>query len=285
MRKVFFIDSENVGDSWISLLDTVTDDDEILVFYTAKSPHISYKNAILLKNSSKKVSFIECFEGSNALDFQLCTELGYRVHNIADDEFVIVTNDSGFDAAVKYWKKRNIPVSRIRGAECTQETTPNAKSQEDTSPAKTAVSVETKPANKARKYTAEELKAMEILYIIGRNDLGLLHLALQQLFGANKGNEYYKEFKSDPDSEYTDFIKNHIFLPVSEKRNRYCSIAFELNHVKMPKDFPDFVLKTWRKKSNLNSFRSALLTQYGKDKYESYYSIIKAHVKILDIIK
>ena len=42
MRNIFFVDSENVGDSWIQLFDYLNDDDCILVFYTDKSPNMSY---------------------------------------------------------------------------------------------------------------------------------------------------------------------------------------------------------------------------------------------------
>ncbi|MCQ2558862.1 MAG: PIN domain-containing protein, partial [Oscillospiraceae bacterium] len=73
LKKYYLIDSENVGDSWISLLLSAAPEDEILVFYTLKSPHMSYKNLILLKQSPREVCFIECCEGANALDFQLCT--------------------------------------------------------------------------------------------------------------------------------------------------------------------------------------------------------------------
>ncbi len=100
MNKIYFIDSENVGDSWISLLNTIAKEDEILVFYTAKSPHMNYKNLVLLKQSPREVTFIECCEGNNALDFQLSTELGYRVSDLDDTEFIIVSNDTGFDAVV-----------------------------------------------------------------------------------------------------------------------------------------------------------------------------------------
>ena len=40
MSKKYFVDSENVGDSWIDLLDTASEEDEILVFYTEKSPNM-----------------------------------------------------------------------------------------------------------------------------------------------------------------------------------------------------------------------------------------------------
>lgn len=121
MGKTYFIDSENVGDNWISLLGAVTEEDVILVFYTNRSPHMNYRNVILLKQSPVDVTFIECCEGNNALDFQLCTDLGYRIHELREDEeFIIVSNDTGFDAVVKYWKKRKMPVRRIQGKTCAQ---------------------------------------------------------------------------------------------------------------------------------------------------------------------
>ena len=284
MKKTYYIDSENVGDAWISLLETVTDDDTILVFYTAKSPHMNYKNLILLKESPKKVTFIECCEGSNALDFQLCTELGFRVHDKADNEFIIVSNDTGYDAVIKYWKKRDVLIKRIKAAECSPKpakaTVLPSPKPEKAEPAPTPMISEKKnPAKEA------DLKAMEVLYIVGKDNLQDLHTALQQLFGPQKGKTYYNTFKSDP--SYNTFLENHIKLSPEEKRIRYCTIVFSLSEPKleMPKDFPKFVTETWKKKKNLNSFRAALQTKYGKDKYEKYYSLIKAHIKILDNIK
>ena len=120
MSKTFFIDSENVGDNWTQLLDAVDSSDELLVFYTQKSPHMSYRNLIKLKNSPKDVNFIECFEGNNALDFQLVSELGYRLGQggASGCEYFIVSNDNGFEAAIKYWKRKGFPVRRFNGKAC-----------------------------------------------------------------------------------------------------------------------------------------------------------------------
>lgn len=77
MRNIFFVDSENVGDSWIQLFDYLNDDDCILVFYTDKSPNMSYANVVALKQSPFEPEFILCENGTdNALDFQLVTYLG-----------------------------------------------------------------------------------------------------------------------------------------------------------------------------------------------------------------
>ena len=113
--KYYLIDSENVGDFWIPLLDIPAEQAELIVFYTNNSPHMSYDSLIKLKESDRKVTFIKCYEGTNALDFQLCSELGFLIAGSPSDEFIIVTNDTGYDAAVKYWRRKEYSVKRIAG--------------------------------------------------------------------------------------------------------------------------------------------------------------------------
>lgn len=117
MKRIYFGDSENVGDIWVPLLVASQSDEEVIVFYTQKSPHMNYENVRLLKETEKEAEFIKCFEGSNALDFQLVTQLGYLLCENQENRYVIVSNDTGFDAAVRYWKQRNMPVQRLSGKE------------------------------------------------------------------------------------------------------------------------------------------------------------------------
>ena len=113
--KHYLIDSENVGDFWIPLLELPADQAELIVFNTKNSPHMSYDSLIKLKESDRTVTFIKCYEGTNALDFQLCSELGYLIAVNKGDDFIIVTNDTGYDAAVKYWRHKEYSVKRIAG--------------------------------------------------------------------------------------------------------------------------------------------------------------------------
>ena len=94
IMKHYLIDSENVGDFWIPLLDLPAETAELIVFYTKNSPHMSYESLIKLKESDRKVTFIKCYEGTNALDFQLCSELGFLIALNKDDDFIIVTKDT-----------------------------------------------------------------------------------------------------------------------------------------------------------------------------------------------
>lgn len=127
MKRIYLVDSENVGDIWVPLLVASQPDEEVIVFYTQKSPHMNYENVRLLKETEKEAEFVKCFEGSNALDFQLVTQLGYLLCENQENSYVIVSNDTGFDAALRYWKQRNMPVQRLSGKELSRRLQQKAK--------------------------------------------------------------------------------------------------------------------------------------------------------------
>lgn len=132
----FLVDSENVNDNWLMLFDMADEDDEIVVFYTKKSPHMSYMSVIrLIENNSINVRFEECYEGTNALDFQLVSYMGYLMgcagsfsENKCDassakscaDEYIIMSNDTGYDPAVRFWKDKGFAVRRFNVNFCKQ---------------------------------------------------------------------------------------------------------------------------------------------------------------------
>ena len=132
----FLVDSENVNDNWLMLFDMADEDDEIVVFYTKKSPHMSYMSVIrLMENNSINVRFEECYEGTNALDFQLVSYMGYLMgcggacsENECDaasaetgaDEYIIMSNDTGYDPAIRFWKDKGYPVRRYNVNFCKQ---------------------------------------------------------------------------------------------------------------------------------------------------------------------
>lgn len=132
----FLVDSENVNDNWLMLFDMADEDDEIVVFYTKKSPHMSYMSVIrLMENNSINVRFEECYEGTNALDFQLVSYMGYLMgcggaysENECDaasaetgaDEYIIMSNDTGYDPAVRFWKDKGFAVRRFNVNFCKQ---------------------------------------------------------------------------------------------------------------------------------------------------------------------
>ena len=118
MSKIYLVDSENIGASWSVLLPSMSPEDMMFIFYTEKSPYISYDNLLQVIAHCEIPVFIKCYEGKNALDFQLVSELGFKLCQNPDAEFIIVSDDYGYDPAVRYWKERKYNVHRIGKKNC-----------------------------------------------------------------------------------------------------------------------------------------------------------------------
>ncbi len=118
MQRVFLIDSENVGESWLPLLNVFFVEDELSIFFTNNTPNMSYRGVIQVKESRANIRFVECFQGRNALDFQLCAELGYRYALQPETRYTVVSNDTGYDAMIKFLRKRGAKVQRIQSKDC-----------------------------------------------------------------------------------------------------------------------------------------------------------------------
>ena len=115
--KHYFIDSENVNDVWVAgIVQGLGLKDHIYIFYSENSTHMKSDSVrSLVELGSDRVTWIRCFIGTNALDFQLVTVLGAVASNgRSEDEYIIVSNDAGFDAVVQFWQEQGREVSRLK---------------------------------------------------------------------------------------------------------------------------------------------------------------------------
>lgn len=117
---IFLVDSENVGNTWFDLLDNLQEDDELHIFYTDKSPTITYQTVVdLMKHEKiKNLVWEKCCVGNNALDFQLATALGgmvaeKKIHGKYDPSYIIMSKDNGYDAIVYYWSSKDVKIRRF----------------------------------------------------------------------------------------------------------------------------------------------------------------------------
>ena len=316
MKQIFFIDSENVNDLWVSLLDTTDEEAQLLVFYTKNSPHMGYSNVRKLKESDRPITFIKCYEGTNALDFQLVSELAFRLKECEDYEMVVVTNDNGFDAAVNYWKDRGFNVRRINGQACcnfrsnqigsggvgisSQTAAPamGEKPEKEAAPKKEfapkkeeKVCGETAQATdrteqeeqtivpetaQVTDYPKEELDTL--VRCLGKKKTAELHNALVAIYG-DQGKEYYNIIKPKTYKVEPQAWK------LSEKFQKYTAIVCANSELKeTPEGFADFLYNARDKMKNLNSFRASLTKEYGKEKGGVYYNIMKPHVKWMEMM-
>lgn len=113
-----FIDYENLKGNKLKHL--IFDENLIIYFfYTNSDTKIDLS---VIEHITKNKSIIKCYKVSNgtqnALDFQLSTFLGYIIgkhkDTINQDEYIIYSEDTGFDKVVSFWKEKyNINIKRV----------------------------------------------------------------------------------------------------------------------------------------------------------------------------
>ena len=234
MAAIYYIDSENVGDSWIELLND--SDSRFIVFYTGHSPRIAYPQAIQLVNAANKPEFIECHEGNNGLDFQLVTYLGYEIHADHSNEMIIVSNDTGFDAAVLFWTDRGMNVRRVPRSNASnsqpiEKTVPVSGDENVTISSSVKVAEKIGGADKRELYT--------IVNCIGAGNPSYIHLAFVHFYGNKNGENIYKCLKKEkfavPPVQWTKDTRMKKFI---ELIIRYANTA----NISVPDSVPDFII-------------------------------------------
>ncbi len=170
-HTIYLIDTENVRTVWTLLLDRMTENDKIFVFYTMNSGNVSYEDLNGVISSGKNVQLIQCHTGKNGLDFQLVSYLGYLIKGNENADYCIISDDSGYDAVIKFWEGRDVDVMRKTAAQISgkpvkpvkksifgvKKAKPAPKPAEKPAP-KPAEKPVPKPESKARKQPSESVK-------------------------------------------------------------------------------------------------------------------------------
>ena len=110
--SVYLIDTENVRTIWTLILSRLKKNDKVYVFHTDNSGSLNYEESNLAKKYGDQVEYIRCFTGKNGLDFQLVSFLGYLIHDNPSANYLIISNDTGFDSVAAFWQKRGSNVMR-----------------------------------------------------------------------------------------------------------------------------------------------------------------------------
>jgi hypothetical protein len=109
----YLIDSENVGSTWISLLNR----DEKFELFICVTENAKSLNFSLLKElideHRYKINIIECKPGKNSLDFYLSSYLGWLIGKNRHSSYIVVSQDTGYDSVIEYWNKEGYDVKRI----------------------------------------------------------------------------------------------------------------------------------------------------------------------------
>lgn len=291
MPTTYLVDSENVNDVWIELVACMDESDEILVFYTDKSPHMSYEKVIALTQlSNRPIQWVKCLAGNNALDFQLVTELGARVATQKDRVFVVVSNDNGFDAAVKYWASRGFAVCSMKSAQCKQLAKSKRIDGENVKAAERASGSEKAEACEEATIDADELsyqlpEYMDVIEQLSRmipiSKLTLFHDALVCMYDQVHADEIYYYVKKHQE-ELKPLSKNHL----SKRKNRlkeYYTMALSCagSDASQANDVIEIYQHMSDPKKNLQKLNIAIVKKFGQEQGSIYYKILKKHIRVM----
>ena len=109
---IILIDYENVNESGLIGIETLSASDKMIMFYNSNSK-MTIDFCRKFTNSKCSVQYVKLNKaGKNALDFQLATYLGYLIKENPKETYKIISKDKGFDQVVSFWKGRTIRISR-----------------------------------------------------------------------------------------------------------------------------------------------------------------------------
>lgn len=105
MRDIYLIDFENVASEGLSGITNLSEEDQVIIFYSNNSNRISMKMHIQIGKSVCKLDYFEILVGGkNALDHQLSTWLGYLIGTgAAERNYYIVSRDMGYRHVTNFW--------------------------------------------------------------------------------------------------------------------------------------------------------------------------------------
>lgn len=124
MKRVFLIDVENVGVKGLSSIErTVSNRDKVIVFHSyIHGDDISESIMEKIRNKAGVYEVIKTYTHTkNAIDFQICTYLGYMVkQEITGTTYYVVSSDKGYQASLEFLKKLE-PAAKIKQISSTLE--------------------------------------------------------------------------------------------------------------------------------------------------------------------
>ncbi|MBO4668701.1 MAG: hypothetical protein J5648_01850 [Lachnospiraceae bacterium] len=101
MKRLFYVDFENVSMAGLNGLNKLTENDEVKIFLGPKCSKMSLIEAQSILQCGTPVELIRNDQiAKNALDFIIMVHLGYDIAKRWAEGFFIISNDKGYDPAI-----------------------------------------------------------------------------------------------------------------------------------------------------------------------------------------
>ena len=114
-RRTYFIDSENHINTCLQGIESLSEDDLVVVFH--RESNLSQKQKESIKDSPARIEWILCQDSGvkNSLDVQLIAELSRRIACHEIENGYIVSQDQGYKPAIHYLLNRYADEFRFLG--------------------------------------------------------------------------------------------------------------------------------------------------------------------------
>lgn len=273
-EKVYLIDSENVSDEWVNLLDIMEDNSCIIVFYTDKSTHMNCNQVCkLMEKGTGRVQWIKCFGGNNALDFQLVSELGAMIERSFASAYVIVSKDNGYNPVVRYWGTRGVVVSKQTTAQASV-VLENEEAEYSKAGADVCVEADNDVPPQAERLPGVDIE--ELAMSVNLKDNALLYSVLVAFEGQQKGAEEYRLIRDMDKEEKADLVK----LLLKDKKERgvhYVEMLLKRSNCSADAAPEIYDMLVGSPKKSKDKYHKQLTMQYGKAQGLAYFQATKAH--------
>jgi hypothetical protein len=209
--RIFLIDFENVHSEGMTGVDHLTENDEVVIFYSNNADSITFDILHKLMFCRSKLSYYKIKRGGkNALDFQLSCYLGYRIHSDPEAEFYIISKDNGYDFIMDFWEcgyaRIEPKIRRFSNIKTLLQWVDAQRKQKE----KAIVAVETLAKAEKEKTTEEAEVSAPVPVVIAEEDIEVaktimdgskstheFYINMVKRFGQKKGREIYSRFKGE----------------------------------------------------------------------------------------
>lgn len=263
-KRYHLIDTENVGDTWISLIQSLKKNDVLIIFFSKNHSHLLEKT-YLEQRYHKQLRWVECITGSNAMDHQLMGVLSYLITMHPDAEYFIHSNDNDYQKAIHSWKKKEINIKKVKSD--TKKKKKKTKQKKEVSAAKSPDKL------------TEEIIITEIAKAVPVSNLNGWYRMLCALLGQDSGKHCYTQLKKNTNRK--EELAKNLLEDKTEQKIHLIALLYKLNQLDVSQAKEAFhIIST-------HTDKKAIKADFGKHfgnktpEQVQYYRVIKDVVEIL----
>lgn len=251
MKKIYFVDTENVSVYSFLKEENCSNKDKLILLTTANSTSIKLEYLKLIQETGIEVIFEEVSTGAkNELDFYLITKMVLEMNKLNSEnyEFIIVSNDKGFRTAI----------------DCIKRTMPDINAR-----------IYAPMKSKKKKKSKENKKEL----LLNKDDM-----VDEKESELNKTNLVNEEEVKSIDKVHIEQLKKEYNKLTDEYKMK--SLLNDISNSTLQQKTYDLIKQAVENDMNKKSFESKLKTIFNEESHNDIYEIIiyKSNILVKNVL-